>query len=85
MAIDPICCLSDTDSLVTGICATRLYNEQEICYGNMAKTEFQSLRYDDSLALDDVAFWDSIQVTCADADTSLIEYINHHAKIWVAV
>ena len=85
MAIDPICCLSDTDSLVTGICATRLYNEQEICYGNMAKTEFQSLRYDDSLTLDDVAFRDSIQATCADADTSLIEYINHHAKIWVAV
>jgi hypothetical protein len=70
---------------MTGIYAIRLFDEQEICYERMAKTGFQSLRYNEGLTLDGVAFWDPIQVACADADASRIEYINHHTKIWVAI
>lgn len=82
MTIDLVRRLPNTYSLIAGICkAARLFDKQEISYQRLAKIRVQSLRYDHSLTSSISAFWDPVQIACADTDTAVVEYIDYHAKI----
>ena len=73
-------CLPDAYSLVACLRkAVRLNDQQEVSNGSATEGCVHSLRYDQSRALGNAAFWDAIMISCTDADTSLVEHVDHHA------
>jgi len=86
MTVSLMGCLPDADSLAAGLRkAVRLNNQQEVSNGSATEGCVHSLRYDESHALGNTAFWNAIMIAGTDADTSIVEYVDHHAKIRVAV
>ena len=80
MSVSLIGCLPDAYSLVAGLRkAVRTNYQQEVSNGSATECCAHSLRYDESRALGNAAFWDAIMIACTHTDTSLVEYVDHHA------